>query len=169
LAVLNPEHLIELAIQLRTIRPGRKPRQVDLRRAISTAYYAVFHKVLTAVADEFVGKNARNSSRYRLIYRSIDHKAIRRTCEEAYRLKPGQKLTKILPPEGFNQQIRNFASDFMRLQELRHEADYDPGQFVSSVDATFSVYLASSAIAAFESASPDSRKLFLTLILFPPR
>jgi hypothetical protein len=169
LAVLNPEHLIELAIQIRTIRPGRKPRQVDLRRAISTAYYAVFHQILTAAADEFVGKSSRNNSRYALVYRSIDHKAVRRTCEEAYKLKPGQKFAKFLPPDGFSQDIRNFASDFMRLQELRHDADYDPSQFVSSVDAMFSVFLASSAIQAFNSAKPDSRKLFLTLVLFPPR
>lgn len=169
MAVLNPEHLIEQAELVHSARPGRKPRQVDLRRSISTAYYAVFHQVLIAAADEFVGKGLRNDSRYSLVYRCIDHAAIRRICDEASRQKPSPKFRRFVSSEGFEQGIRDFSNVFLRLQELRHQADYDPGIYFSGVDALFATYLAKSAIGAFNSARAESRRLFLTLILFPPR
>jgi hypothetical protein len=82
LAILNPEHLLEQAGRL--IAPGLRgqPRQVDLRRAISAAYYAVFHAALTLAADHFVGVTRRATSQYSLVYRSIDHRSLRDLCIE---------------------------------------------------------------------------------------
>lgn len=169
MAVLNPQHLIDQAELLLSGRQGAKPRQVDLRRAISSAYYAVFHQTLTAAADEFVGKALRSDQRHRLVYRSIEHSAVKRTCDEASRQNPSSKYRKFFPSGGFEQNIRDFSNAFIRLQALRHDADYDPAQYFSSVDALISVYLARSAINDFTAASADNRKLFLTLLLFPPR
>jgi uncharacterized protein (UPF0332 family) len=53
-AILNPDQLFEQAEKLIAIPAGR-PRQVDIRRAISSAYYAIFHAIITAAADQFVG------------------------------------------------------------------------------------------------------------------
>jgi hypothetical protein len=44
-AVLNPSHLFEQANKLVAIQVG-PPRQVDIRRAISAAYYATFHATM---------------------------------------------------------------------------------------------------------------------------
>jgi hypothetical protein len=41
--------------------------QADLRRAISTAYYGLFHFALTEAADLVVGKDDRSSARYSLV------------------------------------------------------------------------------------------------------
>lgn len=169
MAVLNPHHLIDQAELLRAARASGKPRQVDLRRAISAAYYAVFQQVLTSVADEFVGKGSRSEERYRLVYRSIDHSAIRRTCREASRQNPNPKYQKFLPNGGFEEKIRDFSNAFIRLQTLRHEADYDPAQYFSSVDALFAVYLAEQAINDLTSAIVEDRRLFLTFLIFEPR
>jgi hypothetical protein len=49
--ILNPDHLFDQADRLIVSTAG-PPRQVDLRRAISAAYYGVFHIVATAVADQ---------------------------------------------------------------------------------------------------------------------
>src|SRR4051794_12882066 len=51
----NAEHLLDQAERL--IAPGGRgaPRQVDLRRAISNSYYALFHAVSMAGADQFIG------------------------------------------------------------------------------------------------------------------
>jgi hypothetical protein len=69
-AVLNPNHLFEQANKLITIQTG-PPRQVDIRRAISAAYYATFHATITAAADQFIGVTNRDTSRYGLVYRSV--------------------------------------------------------------------------------------------------
>ena len=169
MAIGNPLHLLEQATMLLTAAPGRKPRQANLRRAISTAYYAIFHHLLTAVSDEFVDKSLRGESRYSLVYRSIDHAAIRRVCEVAGRRELPAKYRSLLPTGQFEDLLRQYAGNFLVLQSRRHEADYDPAQTLSSVDVHFSIYLAQSAIQQFDSASSDGRKLFLSLLLFSPR
>jgi hypothetical protein len=81
----NAEHLLDQAEPLiAPVGPGA-PRQVDLRRAISSAYYAVFHAVLAAAADEFVGRARRAETAYGLVYRRIDHGALRELCAELNR------------------------------------------------------------------------------------
>jgi hypothetical protein len=42
MAILNPEHLLQQAERLIQPPPAGPPRQVDLRRAISGAYYDAF-------------------------------------------------------------------------------------------------------------------------------
>jgi hypothetical protein len=169
LPVLNPLHLLEQAELLLAATPGRKPRQVNLRRSVSSAYYAVFHHVLTTVADEFVGKGLRGAGRYTLVYRSVDHAAIRRICNEAVAGKPSSKLQKLLPADGFGRELSIFADNFLRLQKQRNDADYDSGLTFTSVDASFASFLAHQAIDEFNAASVEARKLFLTILLFPPR
>lgn len=169
MAVLNSDHLIDQATLLMNATPGRKPRQVNLRRAISAAYYAVFHRILTSAADEFVGKALRRDSRHALVYRSIDHSAARRVCEEASRPNLTPRYRKVVGVSGFESNIRAFSNIFLKLQNQRHEADYDPSQQFTSVDAMFSIYLAKSALEEFSACSAEGKKLFLTLMVFPPR
>jgi hypothetical protein len=49
-AILNPDHLFEQANRLAVPFGPGSIRQVDVRRAISAAYYGLFHAVLTAAA-----------------------------------------------------------------------------------------------------------------------
>lgn len=169
MSVLNPRHLLEQAALLVQATPGRKPRQVNLRRAVSSAYYSVFHLILIAASDEMVGTTLRNERRYTLVYRSIDHGAIRRVCEEAARQKPTPKYQKYLPGSGFEPAIRKFASTVLDLQSRRHDADYDPSHQLTSIDALFAVYLASTAFEEFSVATSDGSKDFLSLLVFSPR
>src|SRR5918912_2888967 len=81
-AILSPDHLFEQAERLVEPPPAGPPRQVDIRRAISAAYYGVFHAVLAAAAHHFVGKTKRATSQYGLVYRSIEHKRLRELCED---------------------------------------------------------------------------------------
>lgn len=154
---------------LAAARNARKPRQVDLRRSVSSAYYAVFHLVLTALADEFVGKTLRSDPRYSLAYRSVDHRTLRTVCDEVGKQNPKPRFQTFLPPGGIGQEMQNFADSVTRLQSLRHDADYNPAELITSVDARFAGYLAADAIQKFTSAPVESRKAFLTLLAFPPR
>jgi hypothetical protein len=85
-AILNPEHLFDQADALILGGIGR-PRQTDIRRAISASYYGLFHAVVTAAADLVVGQTNRAQPRYGLVYRSIEHKRVRESC---YPLETGR-------------------------------------------------------------------------------
>lgn len=169
MAVLNPDHLIEQAERLIAPPPAGPPRQVDVRRAISAAYYAVFHYVLTAVADEFVGKTKRATKRYALVYRSVDHRGLKSLCNEAKQQQLSPKYQRYVPSKGLGPNIQAFASALVELQEKRHAADYDPSIRVKTSDAQVAVATARSAMRRFAKASSSRRKAFLGLLSFPPR
>jgi hypothetical protein len=137
-AILNPDHLFEQADRLIAPPPHGPPRQVDLRRAISSAYYAVFHAVLAAVANKFIGSTTQSTSLYSLVYRSVDHGALRRLCVEATKPHLGPKYVPHTPPGGFGAEIQAFAQGTLELQEKRHSADYDPSIRFNTSDAVLS-------------------------------
>lgn len=126
MAILNPEHLLEQADKLiASGLPGR-PRQADLRRAISAAYYAVFHATVAAAADHYVGANKRTTNQYALAYRSVDHKELRELCAKVKSPNPAGKMLRYGPSGGFDPEMRTFANILQELQEKRQEADYSP-------------------------------------------
>lgn len=169
MAILNPDHLFEQAAKLIAPPPAGPPRQVDLRRAISAAYYSVFHYILTAAADEFIGVTKRTTNRYTLVYRSIDHRGLRELCNEMKKPQQTAKYQNYAPANGFGPNIQAFASAVIELQEKRHIADYDPSSRVKTSDARLAIATAKSAIQRFQKASKTRQKAFLTLLLFPPR
>ena len=170
MAVLNPRHLLDQADDLlRTKNSLGQVRQSERRRAISAAYYAVFHLVLTAVADEFVGKDQRATPRYALVYRSLNHPSLEATCKVAARERIDGKHARYVPEGGFGPNIREFALLLIELKEKRNSADYDPSHWVKIIDARTAISAARSAIERFGTASAAQRTAFLTLAVFPPR
>jgi uncharacterized protein (UPF0332 family) len=145
-AILNPDHLFEQAGKLITPPAGR-PRQVDVRRAISAAYYAIFHAIITAAVDQLIGVTSRDQSRYGLAYRS-----------KAY-----------APSSGFDPNITAFAEAVVELQEKRHSADYDVMIRMNSSDAALAIATAQAALNRFKNASEPQHLAFLSRLLFPPR
>ena len=142
---------------------------MDLRRAISSAYYGLFHFASAAVADEFVGANQRATPRYALLYRSIGQRTLKDVCIEARRQRPSARYAPYCPSGGFGPDIEAFAAAAVELQEKRHSADYDPLPRFRTLDAKLVVGTARSAIHRFARASAESRKAFLTLLLCSPR
>jgi uncharacterized protein (UPF0332 family) len=168
-AILNPEHLFEQAEKLIAPSPAGAPRQVDLRRAISGAYYGIFHATLIAAADHFVGMTKRSSTEYALVYRSINHGSLRNLCSQVMKPNLPANLLPYGPRNAFGPDIRAFAAAVVELQEKRHSADYDPLIRVKSSDALLAVSVARSAAARFKRASARRRNAFLTFLLFPRR
>lgn len=170
MAILNPNHLLEQAERL--LEPvGSRPliRQADRRRAISAAYYAAFHLALTAVADEFIGQPNRKTPRYSLVYRSVDHKALEALCKIVSREQLSEKYAPYVRGGNFGTSIREFAALILQLKEKRTSADYDPSHWVKIADAKTAISAARSAIEQFQIAPALNKKVFLTLLLFPPR
>ncbi|MGY4304229.1 hypothetical protein ACVIJ6_001472 [Bradyrhizobium sp. USDA 4369] len=168
MAILSPEHLFGQAEQLilPTVGP---PRQVNIRRAISAAYYGLFHATLTAAADQFIGASKRTTNLYALVYRTVDHRGLRVLCEEVKKSSRSSRYLPYEPSGGFGAQITAFAVAALELQEKRHEADYNPMIRMRSLDAQLAIAAARAALTGFEAAAKPSREAFLTLLLFPPR
>lgn len=169
MAVLNPEHLLDQADRL-TVSPGvGAPRQADLRRAMSSAYYAIFHAVLTDAADDFVGRTQRHTPRYALVYRSIDHRTLRGLCIDIRKAKLPDKYSSHEPRGGFSSDLKAFATAVVDLHEKRHLADYDPLFRVRPSEAGLVVATARTALARFTRVGRAQRKAFLSLLVFSPR
>ena len=142
------------------------PTQADLRRAISSAIYAVFHFCLTAAADMVIGSSAPSTARYSHVYRSIDHKVLRGLCGQLGQTQP--QNVAITPSSSFGH-LQDFARLTASLYEQRILADYDPSRTYSETEVRVVISDARQAIAWFTSCDDEQQKAFLTMLLFRQR
>ncbi len=147
-------------------RPGALPH-VNLRRAISAAYYGLFHQLLTDAADSLVGRTKRSEPAYSIVYRAFEHRRMRDRASRAINLS--EKLRASLGIATFSPSIREGATAFVALQTERHRADYDPAYRPSLETARAQINIARDALADFASAAKSEYQLFLLLLLFDPR
>jgi uncharacterized protein (UPF0332 family) len=134
-----------------------KPRQADLRRAVSTAYYALFHAIAKDAADLLVGVGAERSDKaWEQIYRSLQHGEAKNACEGYRNLMPE-------PPFKF------CAATFVTLQQKRHEADYDPSFRILRTEAIELIDLAELAIANLKASPKQDRREFAVALLMKRR
>ena len=155
---MNPESFIKTARELTPARKG-KPRSANLRRAVSTAYYAMFHCLAGSCADTLIGglHAGRGSDAWILTYRALNHRSAKARCSDKESLKR------------FSAHIRVFAETFARMQEQRHRADYAPDAKFRKSEAIQRINEAENAIRNFEGESLAERRAFAAYILFKGR
>jgi uncharacterized protein (UPF0332 family) len=162
--MINPSQLLSVAAQLAEPPARGAPQQARLRRAVSTAYYALFHTFIAAATDLLIGASARHSQRYLIVYRSFEHKRMADACR--------QVLNGTLKTEAgtqFDATIQGSASAFVELQGNRHDADYDPTTKIALSDAQTAVAKARAAVAMLQASPDGERFLFLTFLHFKSR
>src|ERR1700733_451735 len=117
------------------------------RRAVSTAYYAVFHALAKHCADEMLQPIARNSDEYERVYRALEHG----TLKSAF----SKRSSKIL---------RDIGDSIVGLQTERHRADYLPPvrNLFSISEAQKLVDQARKAVSEIESLSKQDRRTLAT-------
>lgn len=131
------------------MRPGRgKMQQARLRKAVSTAYYALFHRLLRLGADHMIGRKAKKEA-YERVYRSLQHSDAIRRCRQS-QLGP----------------LLGFGEVLSALQEARHQADYDPFAKFTPRQARDLVNRAHAAITQLEQAEKWDQKNFVALVFF---
>ncbi len=140
-----------------------------LRRAVSTAYYAVFHAVLRAAASRFMGPGMHARAGYALLYRSFDHRHMKEMCEALKLPTLKQRLQRQLGRRAVSLDMQSFSEDFVALQEARHEADYDPTAQWTPSDALGLIGAAERAIATFHRITPEEQADMLALLMVKPR
>ncbi len=104
------QHQIDSARQLATSGKGR-PRSASLRRAVSTAYYALFQALCATCADTLVGSR-QPWSVYTPVYRALDHYATVHALRDSF-------LASI-------PQLQRLGLLLKELQSAREWADYNP-------------------------------------------
>lgn len=133
---------------------GSPSSDANLRRAISTAYYAVFHALAKVCADCLVGtdETIRPKKAWVEVYRGLDHGTSKNACEQARNI-------------GFPDEVKEFAAAFRRLQEARHLCDYDPLVRPTEQETEFYVALAQRSVSALREAREKDRLAFATWTL----
>ncbi len=135
------------------------PTQTDLRRAVSSIYYAVFHAICQSNADTLVGENPqyRDQSAWRQAYRALEHGYARRRCQSAQ--SDGR----------FSPAVCELADLFVLLQVRRHRADYDPDDSFTQQEVLAAVTQVEGVIADFRATPARERRAFAVYVLMRER
>ncbi len=158
-----PTDLLEQALHLARKEPKR-PKQASLRRAVSAAYYALFHDLIDRSSRFLLPGERRRELRMRVM-RCFEHRKMKETALElvASRSRPG-------PISGEHPQLVKVAETFVILQRERHEADYDLTRRFTRGDVLAHISRTEAAVRAWErlEGSPEA-EAFMVALLVPFR
>ena len=136
--------LLELAQYLANLEPAN-PRQACLRRAVSTAYYALFHLLISEATLNWGRPELRSD-----LGRVFGHgkmktaSAEKRSELDAY-FKKNPPVSRELTVA---KHLHSVAHTFIQVQQRREEADYDTGKEWTQTDVLTRI---DAVAAAFES------------------
>lgn len=159
---MNPQDLLRIAEGLArgAIGGGRgRPRQAELRRAVSASYYALFHTLALNGANTLVGAARANRSQteWVQVYRALEHGYARNQCNN--RAAMGR----------FSSEIQEFGALFVRMQQERQAADYDPNASFFRAKTIELVDEAARVITEFDNVDARERRAFAIFVLFRGR
>jgi len=163
----------ELLNTARSLVRVPSPTDGDLRRAISTAYYALFHRLVDAAVNHLLPTHADDQRAG--LGRAFEHTKMRDICQRVGTLAkqpnptPNPPSARILGSK-IPVELRNIAACFVELQQRRSEADYDrvsplPNSFKVAQDAIKQVETAFADWTQFEASEPVLAQAFLVLLL----
>ena len=128
-----------------------------MRRAISTAYYSVFHTLAASNAELIAGlpQSSMSSQAWERVYRRLDHGRAQNNLRSV--------LTH-LSTDG-----EHFARTFIDLHALRQEADYNPNFSITSTRTINLIAQAETAIGAFGQLTEEERRFMAAQSMFDRR
>ena len=144
-----PEDLIAVARGLARGFVGGargRPRQTDLCRATSAAYYAMFHTLARCCADTLVGATPaiRNGPAWTQTYRALEHGYAKNQC-----VRPAMG--------GFPPEIQAFGRAFSEMQRNRTIADYATESALTRAEAMWLIDWTEEVIADFANVPASDR------------
>ena len=151
-------NLIHAGRDLLDAQPGGNlPTDEHVRRAISNAYYALFHALAASNASALIGStsDATAIAAWSRVYRGLDHATARRELERHR--------------QEFSAPAQRFASTFGVMQELRHSADYDPAAGFTVHEAVVYLDRVEAAILDFTQVPWSEQVYIATLTQIRPR
>jgi hypothetical protein len=158
--------LLEQAKTLATL-DIKKPKQANLRRAISAAYYALFHFLVDEACRVQIGAQ-HNHAPFRHVLGGAFANGVMKECCKSY---GGGTLKKGVArglPVGFNipREIQELADAFVDLQDKRHFADYDLTERFKRSDVLMLIVIVNNRIEDFAKLPSSSEKRFFLSCLW---
>lgn len=158
-----PEDLLEQARHLARREPTR-PKQASLRRAVSTAYYALFHLLIT----ETVTNWKRPAERLTLA-RMFEHAHMARACTAKRDLLNAHFNANPAPSAHLEvlKHLHVVAETFATMLQHRHTADYDGSIKWTRTDALEKIDSVQDAFLSLEAIRKghDAQNFLVTLLL----
>ncbi len=107
--------------KLLAAKEPKKPRQASLRRAVSAAYYAVFHLLVHESSRRLVTDDGAR----RFVGRAFVHTEMNKASKSFAGGVLPQKFNALTGGQVVPNQLKNVAQAFVDLQQARHQADYN--------------------------------------------
>jgi hypothetical protein len=155
-----PEELLEQAKFLLTLPPN----QANLRRAVSTAYYSLFHLLIRATALKWT-----EPAHQARIARIFEHERMKRVSGATIKSMAAEKgVGDSSSIEVISRmELLSVAQSFVILQQARHDADYNLEKPLDARDAIAQVDEANSAFVSWErTRQSEVAKDYLFSLLF---
>jgi hypothetical protein len=124
------QDLIAQARALAKLDAKGKPKQANLKRAVSAAYYALFHFLVEEASRALIGSQHGQQGYRQSLARAFTHSTMKSACSS---FGAGQLPTSVIKPLPRNPKgnyavpkaIQHIADAFKELQQKRFLADYD--------------------------------------------
>lgn len=148
--------LIQVAASLSDHPARGKLKQAYRRRAISTAYYALFHHLAGMCADTLVGASKSRTAAWQRTYRALEHGFAKSALLELARRSDVEA-------------IKLLSEIFVALQQFRHEADYDPHGSYEDGSSGACIMMARLGLHAVSSLTPEMKAEIATSLILRSR
>jgi uncharacterized protein (UPF0332 family) len=150
----------ELVAEARLRIASSSPSQAALRRAVSDAYYALFHAIGAEIARPYPPAVQAGAKRM------LDHVKAKKMANwiKGNKILPALSKVAVCPAV-----LYPIANNFCLLQEARHVADYDERQIIDYNEVDSLITRAEESIAALAAARvqcPDELYAFVLSLLF---
>ena len=135
------------------MRPARWAETgAELRRAVSAAYYALFHALAHCCANRLAGSGRAEAS-WIQTYRALEHGHARNQCND-------QSAMSVFPAG-----IQDFGKIFVLMQRQRQQADYSASATFARERVMQLITETEVAITALETARSAERRAFALHVL----
>jgi uncharacterized protein (UPF0332 family) len=158
------DDLLEQARHLCSKEP-RRPKQASLRRAVSSAYYALFHKLVFEATHRFIRLADRAELR-QCLGRAFGHADMKDVSVQFAKGTVSPKLSAGLKGRQVQPELRRIAVAFVDLQQARHEADYDSARLFRRREVVSLIDEAEQSFADWQAVreSPQADTYLLALL-----
>jgi len=138
------DDLLELAQHLASLEPAN-PRQACLRRAVSTAYYSLFHLLISEATSNWGRAELRPELGRVFEHGKMKNASVGKRAELDAHFR---RIPPASPELAVFKHLHTVAHTFIQLQQRREEADYDTGKEWTQMDVLTQI---DAVGAAFES------------------
>lgn len=140
----------------------RRPRQASLRRAVSAAYYSLFHLLVDEATAMMFGR-AGSRRRFRdVLARSFSHSSMAAACRSFAGANLPVAIASVVAPLSIPDDLQTVATAFRELQEERRRADYNRAAPFYKAEVLDLLQDAADAVDAWHRVrSDEAARLFL--------